>query len=147
MKKLLLIVNLILFTTSLSFAQKTDARVKTTERFIQAVFADNKDAVFITNELLYHTPNDKISTYERFDMVDSQVKLFKKKYGKAFAGARYSVSSYTAYKGKKLSFANPKDIYIVSIKNKPVVYLLFHENRIFGFDYVVKGNKGDFVIF
>ncbi|MBB3967454.1 hypothetical protein [Mucilaginibacter phyllosphaerae] len=150
MKKLIIILFAFIFLISNPCkAQDLFAKRSSTIRgFISAVFKDRKDSRFIMDNYMYIAANDTIREAKKEKIVSAMVEDLVKTSGEAFASSDYKICTYNSFKGNKKKFNTDDygDIVILIIKNKPVTYLEFKQDKIVSFYYIDKGALSFFVI-
>lgn len=147
-KSIVLVMLLLKTVTSIS-QNKTEEKLVVTN-FVKAVFLENNNAKYIADNYIYFEPisNKKYSTAERVKILDKHLEKIKKEKSSLMNSGDFSVVSYNDYKDDKVFFLKATDkIFIVINKNNPVMYFSLIKDKIFSFDYIIKGNEGLFITY
>jgi hypothetical protein len=150
MKKLnVIIIILIVFCANWVKAQNQfTKRSSTIKAFVSATFKDKKGADYIINNYMYVIPDNTISSKQRESVISNMIDTLVKKNGKILAASDYELFNYDNFKGVKKEFNtnDPKDIMIIAVKNNPIIYFIFDQDRIKSFTTIEKGSISFFVI-
>jgi hypothetical protein len=148
MKKLNVII-LIVFCANLVKAQNQFTKRSSTIRaFVSATFEDKKGTDYIIKNYMYVIPNNTISSTQRESVISNMIDTLVKKNRKILASSYYELFTYGNFKGIKKGFNtdDSKDIMIMTVKNTPIIYFIFDQDRIKSFTTIEKGSISFFVI-
>ncbi|WP_374948734.1 hypothetical protein [Mucilaginibacter sp.] len=146
-KPIITLIALIVFCSNLATAQDLFVkRSSTIHAFISAVFKDKKDTRFIMDNYMYIAPNETIPKEKKETVVTAMIGKLTAN-SKILASSDYKIFEYDNFKGDKKIFNTDdyRDIMILSIKNKAIVYFYFKQDRLISFTYIDKGSLSFFV--
>lgn len=146
--KSILLAILLLKTVSILSQTKTDEKLLATN-FVKAVFFEKNTAKSIADSYIYFEPisNMKYSIADRIKILNKHLKKIKKEKSPLLDSADFHVISYNEYKDNKVIFSKEtENVFILVSKNNPVMYFLI-KDKIFSFDYIIKGNEGLFITY
>jgi len=148
MKKIKLLLSfLVMFSTISVFSQEKTAVIND---FVKAVFIENKSAQFIADQYIYFEPatDSKVSIAERINFIEMLLSNLRTEKSKAFDPSNFQIVNYNDFRGDKVKFLHEtNDSYIVISKNIPLIYIYLKENKIFSFNYVLKGGEALFITY
>lgn len=148
MKKIkLLLLFLVMFSTMSIFSQEKTTVIND---FVKAVFVENKSVQFIAEHYIYYEPitDPKVSSDERRNFIEMLLSKLRKEKSEIFDSSNFQIVNYNDFTGDKVKFLHePQDTYIVISNNIPVVYLYLKENKIFSFNYILKGEDALFITY
>ena len=148
MKKLVtLIAFIVLFNNMIKAQDCLTKRTSTIKAFLSAVFEEKKETHFIIEHYLHLAPNNSVSTLQKETIINSMIDTLVKRNNKIFPSSNYKIFTYDNFKGEKKRFNTDdfKDIMIVAIKNKAIIYFQFNQDRIMSFYTIEKGSLSFFV--
>lgn len=149
MKKLIVtLIILLVFGNNLTKAQDPfSKRSSIVQAFVSAVFKEKKQSRFIIDNYMYLPSNDSSSAVKKEDVITHMIDTFVKKNCEMFAFSSYEIFAYDKFKGLKKDFNTDdfKNIMIVAINKKAVIYFYFHDDRIMSFFTIEKGSLSFFV--
>lgn len=150
MKYSCLIIVSFFFSLNIAKSQTLSVkRIATIESFITALFRDNRSQKFIIDNYMYLPLNDTIPLKKKEQFISSTIDSLKKNHS-GLVSSPYKIVSYNEFKGEKKMFSGPaedlKDIAIVTLHHKPVIYFSFREDKIWSFTLIRKGSENYFLV-
>ncbi|MES2061128.1 MAG: hypothetical protein V4456_04360 [Bacteroidota bacterium] len=149
MKKLIVtLIILLIFCSNLTKAQNQFSKRSSIIRaFVSAVFKEKKQSRFIMDNYMCLSSNDTASTVKKEVMVTHMIDTLVKKNSEIFASSDYEIFAYDNFKGLKKDFNTDdfKNIMIVAVKKKAVIYFYFYQDRIMSFFTIEKGSLSFFI--
>jgi len=143
-----------IITPILLFIVLTSCKAQTPEtivnNFVKSVFFEKSKAKFIADNYMYFESidNAKYTIAYRVKILDKHLKKIKKEKSSLIDSANYSIIEYKDYEGTKVTFnKSPDSIFILVSKNNPVMYFYLLNDKIFSFDYILKGDEGLFITY
>lgn len=136
-----------MFSTISIFSQEKTAVIND---FVKAVFVENKSVQFIAENYIYYEPitDPKVSSAERINFIEMLLLNIRKEKSKIFDSSNFQIVNYNDFRGDKVKFLHePVDSYIVVSNNIPIVYIYLKENKIFSFNYILKGQDAFFITY
>ncbi|CAD5343337.1 hypothetical protein [Flavobacterium bizetiae] len=145
---LIILLFLLLKTTAVLSQSKTSETL--INNFVKSVFFEKNKADFIAENYIYFEPviNSKYTISDRIKILDKHLKKLNMKKKSLIDSSNYFIVEYKDYKGTKILFDKSTDnIYILISKNNPIMYFYLSNDKIFSFDYIIKGNEGLFITY
>ncbi|MBG6236043.1 hypothetical protein IWX76_002624 [Pedobacter sp. CAN_A7] len=122
-------------------------RIATIESFITALFRENKSQKFIIKNYMYLPSNDTTSLKKKERFISNSLDSLKKRHNSLVFSPGYKIVSYVKFKGEKKMFSESlQDIAIITVHDKPVIYLCFYDDKIYSFTLIKKGKYSYFII-
>ncbi len=117
--------------------------------FVKAVFFEKKTPKFIADNYMYFEPinNTKYSIEDRIKILGKHLKKIRKEKTSLINPVDFSIVSYDAYKGVKVVFKTPDNVFLLLSKNNPIMYFSLINDKIFSFDYITKGDESFFITY
>lgn len=136
------------FSMSVVKCQDLSAERKTTiQSFISALFRDNKSQQFIIENYMYLPWKDTIDSKKKETFVRNSIDSLKKTHSVLLSSPGYEIVSYDQFKGEKSMFSEPtQNIAVVTSQGKPVLYFLFHGDKIHSLTLIQKGKHSYFLV-
>jgi uncharacterized protein (DUF342 family) len=118
--------------------------------FVNAVFLKKNTASFIADNYLcfQEVNNANYSLDDRIKILKKHLKKIKKEKSSLLDLTDFYVVRYNDYKNSKVIFSKmPEDVYVLVSKNSSVMYFYLTDDKIFSFDYIIKGDEGFFITY
>jgi hypothetical protein len=146
-KKLYITLILIVFSSNIIKAQDQSKRSSTIRAFISAVFKEKKETRFIIDNYMFLPSNDTISPVKKEVAITHMIDTLVKANNKILASSDYKIFEYDNFKGDKKIFNTDdhKDILVLSVKSKAIIYFYFSQERINSFFVIEKGSLSFFL--
>ncbi|WP_406845216.1 hypothetical protein [Flavobacterium soyae] len=147
-KSILIVIILLLKAITITSQNKLDEKLLI-NNFVKSVFFENADAKSIAGQYIYFEPisNVKYSLADRIKILNKHLKKIKKE-NSLLNPADFYIVRYEDYKNDKIIFSKKTNsIFILVSKSNPVMYFSLLKEKIFAFDYIIKGGEVLFITY
>lgn len=147
--KLSILSCLVILTGMTISVNGQDKRLDIANKFVRAVFITNEDPKAIMSNYMYFEPVKDYPMDKRLSILKSHIKKILSEKASLIDSNNYVVIPYDSYKAEKVNFPKQtEDIFVLERKDKkPVLYLFFKNNKVFAFDYILKGSEAYFITY
>lgn len=118
-------------------------------QFMEAFFRQQKPASFIIDSFIYLSPADAVSLEKRKQVIAQLLDSLKTEKAHLLQSAAYEIYAYKDFTGSKKQFdeKGTDDILIITVHQRPVLYLYCTNDKIRSFTVMDKPGQAYFLTF